>query len=590
MPRTPSHTRRSPSFHRALVVCAVAIAAVTTTVATVAVERQGARERERAVVDAAAHALEREMAVRAAALRGAQGLIAASDRVEAAEFRRFGRLALGSGSDATWHPVVREPGRVAFERAVAPIAALDAAGNRRAAAVRDLYLPAALGATSGGASWHLGVDLLSDPWRAAAADRAIASGTLAVSPAVALPTPSRPQGLVLVLPVYGTAPDVPPPAERRARLSGVVVDSVPLALLERRVRSGLPDEVSLVIEAGSREVADGPDASTRTGGQWMHIHVTSRFRAQVRLPLAVGVAGFAIVLLTALLMRQAGRRDQEVRAALAHQSEARTAAESALRLREDRFRVLAQEVPVGICILTPEGIVEFANQRCAELLGVSIAGLVGESLVRPAVAGADRERFADALRVAVRDGERLSTAVGIRHPNGDEARLRVQAVPAGTGADRRHLCTVTDITDEHLRELRERALAQVAAVVASDPGMEAVMEAASAARDAVPGRPAGRAHDDGPLRRGGQGRPHGAGRARPPDGPRQPAGVLGRPARGGGAGGPGALLRARAARPGPLQARERHPWAYRGGRRAAGDRRPPAPVGARLGPGVPRGR
>ena len=487
MPRLSQHTRRTQWLQRALVVCVVATAAVGVTLATVVFERQRAGDRQRAIEDAAVHSLERELAVREAALRGAQGLIAASERVETEEFRRFGRLALGERSETSWHPVVRAAGRAAFERTVAPIAALDAAGNRRPVGSRDMYLPEALDSTPGGGGWSLGVDLLSDPSRAAAARRAIDSGNLAVSGAVPLPTPSHPEGLVLVLPVYGASTDVPPLADRRARLSGVVVDTVPLSLLERRVSAGLPDEVSLVIEAGGPEPDDAPGARTTVGGQWIHLHLTSSVRAGLGLPAGVGGAGLAIVLLTAMLMRQASRRDGEVRAALARQSEARHAAESALRLREDRFRVLAQEVPVGICILTPDGLVEFANQRCAELMGVSVAGLVGETLMRPAVSGADRERFGSALDAALRDGERLATAVWVRHPNGDQARLRVQAVPAGAGDERRHLCTVTDITDEHMRELREHALAEVAAVVASDPGMEAVLTAARDARAAVPG-------------------------------------------------------------------------------------------------------
>lgn len=482
MPRPTAHIRRLLRPRRGVALAAIVCAAIGAVAVSVGVEARRGDELRRESTAAATHALERELAVRQAALQGAGGLIAASRFVDVREFRRFGDVALDGVGDAVWHPVVRDAGRPAFEASVGPVAGLDAAGTRRPVPRRGRYLPGAL-AARGGAAWSLGVDLLSDSVRAETVRRAVAAGTVAVSGPVALPTPSHPRGLVMVAPVYRGDGTVPPPGDRTRRLRGVVSLSVPIADLEARVEAALPDGATAALEGGAGAGVPVGDAS---GGP-LRMRVTPPPRARWLMPGAVAAAALAIGLLTVVVLLQAGRREREVRDALFRQSEARDAAEAAARLREDRFRALAQEVPVGICILTPGGTVEFANRRCAELLGVSIAGLVGETLLRPALEPEGRARLAGGLAAALATGNRFADAVWLAHPNGERARLRVQAVPSGSGDDRRHLCTVTDVTDEHLREMRERALARVAAVAASDPGIEAVVEAARAARAELPG-------------------------------------------------------------------------------------------------------
>ncbi|MFN8121557.1 MAG: diguanylate cyclase [Thermoleophilia bacterium] len=487
MPRLPAQIRLLLRPRRGVAVAGVVAASLAVIGASVILEARAEDDLRRTSSDAAAHALGRELAVRETALLGARGLIASSRAVDAEEFRRFGDLALGDAGDAVWHPVVPRAGRAAFERTVAPIAALDAAGNRLPVGERDRYLPGALAARSAGA-WGLGVDLLADPARAEAARRAVQTGAVAMSAPVTLPTPSRPSGVEFVIPVYGRSSAVPAEADRERLLTGLVSLAVPVSALEARVEAALPAGARASIEVHPQEAHDGGvPVFSGGGGRALHLHVTPPPRARWVLPASVSAASLAIGLLTVMVLLQAGRREREVRDALYRQSEARDAAEAEARLREDRFRALAQEVPVGICILTPSGTVEFANQRCAELLGVSIAGLVGETLLRPALEPQGRAQLAGSLTAALATGNRFADAVWVAYPNGQRARLRVQAVPSGNGDERRHLCTVTDITDEHVRELRERALARVAAVAASGPGVEAVLEAARAARAEVPG-------------------------------------------------------------------------------------------------------
>ncbi|MCC6831117.1 MAG: GGDEF domain-containing protein [Thermoleophilia bacterium] len=486
MPRLLNDTPHVPRLRRGVAVAGIVAAVLAASGASVVLEARAEADLRDTSTAAAVHALERELAVRETALQGARGLITASRDVDPRGFRRFGALAVGDAGDAVWHPVVRRAGRAAFERAVAPVVAVDASGARVRAPDRDTYLPGAMAARPG-AAWGVGVDLLSDPARAEAARRAIAGGGLAMSPPVPLPVPSRPEGIVLVVPVSG-AGGTSPGTGHAGALAGLVSLTVPVAALEDRVEAALPEGARASIEVHRRGPGNGgTPVPAGVTGRTLHVHVTPPPRARWVLPASVTAASLAIGGLTVLVLLQAGRREREVRAALYRQSVARDAAEAAARLREDRFRALAQEIPVGICILTAGGTVEFANQRCAELLGVSVAGLVGETLLRPALEPEGRARLAGGLMSALATGNRFADAAWVAYPNGQRVRLRVQAVPSGAGDERRHLCTVTDVTDEHVRELRERALARVAAAAATGRGFDVVVDAARAARAEVPG-------------------------------------------------------------------------------------------------------
>ncbi len=211
MPSILAHFRRLLRPRRGVAVAGIILAGVAAIGASLVLDSRAQADLRRTSSDAAVHALERELAVRETALLGARGLIAASRRVDGPEFRRFGDLALGDVGDAVWHPLVRASERAEFERSVAPVAALDPSGGRLPVPARDRYLPGALAARSG-AAWGVGVDLLSDDVRARATRRAVATGTVVLSAPVALPTPSRPEGVVLVVPVGCVVAVAPSPS------------------------------------------------------------------------------------------------------------------------------------------------------------------------------------------------------------------------------------------------------------------------------------------------------------------------------------------------------------------------------------------
>ena len=109
------------------------------------------------------------------------------------------------------------------------------------------------------------------------------------------------------------------------------------------------------------------------------------------------------------------------------------------------IEVLLDRVHQGAATLSPEGILAYANQRLASMLGRSRAELVGKAFA-DLVAERDRETLANTL-AAGRDGaSQCGIAMPRRNGNnggGSELQALVTFAPLGHG---QMSCLVTDLT------------------------------------------------------------------------------------------------------------------------------------------------
>ncbi|MCW2723772.1 MAG: Sensory box/GGDEF family protein [Frankiales bacterium] len=138
---------------------------------------------------------------------------------------------------------------------------------------------------------------------------------------------------------------------------------------------------------------------------------------------------------------------------------ARVQAEQALRESEARYRAIAETAQEGIWGMTPAGQTFFANQKLAEILGVSVEALYATAAM-DVLAPEEPQPMVDRLR---RRHERGPEAyeIAYAHPDGSRRVLAVSASPL-TGEEGMvgSLAMISDVTAARLaeEELRRRAL------------------------------------------------------------------------------------------------------------------------------------
>jgi diguanylate cyclase (GGDEF)-like protein/PAS domain S-box-containing protein len=248
-----------------------------------------------------------------------------------------------------------------------------------------------------------------------------------------------------------------------------------------RVRSALPGDVRPVLLA--------PGADPPPGVVTAHPGATASLPVRVGvvadegmwwvLPGEIALAGLAllgVVVLTVGRVRAGERRQHR---ALAQQSRVRERALRDLRDREARFRSLATEVPVGIVLVGPDGLVEFANDRAGDLLCAPGETLVGAPLPPGAVDAADAAGIRAAMAHAAVTGAPAEGECRVERPGGSR-HLQVRVVPAGEGwgGGHRLIATVVDISEQRAREDRERSVRRVAGAVAAGAAPEKVEDMA----------------------------------------------------------------------------------------------------------------
>jgi PAS domain S-box-containing protein len=105
------------------------------------------------------------------------------------------------------------------------------------------------------------------------------------------------------------------------------------------------------------------------------------------------------------------------------------------------IEVLLDRASQGVATLSPEGLVVYANQRLASMLGVSRGGLIGKRLA-DLVAETDRAALEEAVSVG-HDGAAQCRAVLPRANGGGQMAALLTFAPLGHGQSS---CLVTDLS------------------------------------------------------------------------------------------------------------------------------------------------
>ncbi|MBS1222421.1 MAG: domain S-box, partial [Proteobacteria bacterium] len=131
---------------------------------------------------------------------------------------------------------------------------------------------------------------------------------------------------------------------------------------------------------------------------------------------------------------------------------------SNLRDSERRFRLLTEQLPVGVFLTNAQGQCRYVNERWRQMAGLT-AEQAAESGWTSALHSEDRESVLRAWRQAIEEGSELLIEHRFRTPAGQETWLSTRAVPLRDQAGRvtGHLGTHADITDLRRTEETLRA-------------------------------------------------------------------------------------------------------------------------------------
>jgi diguanylate cyclase (GGDEF)-like protein/PAS domain S-box-containing protein len=146
----------------------------------------------------------------------------------------------------------------------------------------------------------------------------------------------------------------------------------------------------------------------------------------------------------------------------AQERQARALAEHALRQSEERFRQLAQHAPVGIYIADRNGVIEWANQRLWNIIGLEPKPeLIRDwsALVHPE----DRDQVRMQWLQAIQERRDFSCQHRLIRHDGTMAWVHTSAVPLSGGTPS-HIGTVVDMTDFELQQRKIARLSRIRAV------------------------------------------------------------------------------------------------------------------------------
>jgi diguanylate cyclase (GGDEF)-like protein/PAS domain S-box-containing protein len=141
---------------------------------------------------------------------------------------------------------------------------------------------------------------------------------------------------------------------------------------------------------------------------------------------AIGIGSFAIVILVVLRLTDVVRH---------------------LERSQGRFRSLAANAPIGIMETSTFGVVDFANERMAEIAGREVEALLGQGWIE-IIHPEDEEVLMGLIEQSAKERTKLVTRFRLRRPD-DEVRfvqisVTPKATPAGIGA----VVSVEDVTKE----------------------------------------------------------------------------------------------------------------------------------------------
>lgn len=229
-------------------------------------------------------------------LSSIEGYFASSGGDPGAQFQVFAARLLPSlrgGRGLSWNPQVTAAGRAAFESrsgAGFPIFELGPDGERRPAGERAQYMPIAAIVPGEAGSTALGFDVLSEPVRREALDRARDSGRPAATRRLELVQRPGHSGILVVMPIYRGTTAPANVADRRDRLLGFAVAIFEVDELVRRALglAGAPGlAVSLLDDNGTVLYQHWPTDQPPVGGMSERAgfeYAGRQWRLEVQLP------------------------------------------------------------------------------------------------------------------------------------------------------------------------------------------------------------------------------------------------------------------------------------------------------------------
>ena len=385
-----------------------------------------------------AGAIHRQFATNLDVVRALMAFYRGSQEVERPEFSSFVQPFLEShaGIEAFgWAPLVRRDQREAHQQRArqeglrdyritqrAPTGELTAAGADRAECFPVFFL-----APQRSSALALGFDLGSVGAALAAIERARATGELAVATRFPVPDISAPRSILVFAPIYRKGPSATTPAERFARLEGVVLavvqvgaiiedsldDSTDLGIDFQLFDRSSPDSEELLYTKLSRLryrpfVVMRDPVERALGGISHQVGLTVADREwsifctptdaylahrATWLPVAMLVCGLLITVLVVgfagLLLGQTQQVERlvvqkthelrETNERLAREVAERQRSEQELRNSESLYVSLVETLPVYVLRKDLEGRFTFANQAFCALLGKPQDEIVGKT-------------------------------------------------------------------------------------------------------------------------------------------------------------------------------------------------------------------
>jgi len=145
---------------------------------------------------------------------------------------------------------------------------------------------------------------------------------------------------------------------------------------------------------------------------------------------------------------------------VAHDITEEHAAQEALRESEQQLHVIFETSEAGIIMVSPQGEIQFANRRMAELLGMTVLGLIGTPYTDHL--HESEKRVGDARMRQIISGEVQSVSHDRRYlrPDGTDfwGHLSGRRLENPDGTLRALVGVITDITDRRLAEEQQRLL------------------------------------------------------------------------------------------------------------------------------------
>jgi PAS domain S-box-containing protein len=133
----------------------------------------------------------------------------------------------------------------------------------------------------------------------------------------------------------------------------------------------------------------------------------------------------------------------------------RKIAEKALSDNEAKYRSIVETAAEGIILTTPDGVITYANQQMADLVGCSIVDLIG----KVGVSFMKDAKPTTSLRSTLNKGGTLSQEFEITHQDGQKRRVWSIATPIINESQEHaaYLHMFTDITEQKMAEEKIKA-------------------------------------------------------------------------------------------------------------------------------------